>query len=280
MPRSCARRIAIAHRHMGTRMLRMSVCRMCRILLVCLSIAEIAGPRQAHAQARAMPLEQAAPISQYETRAQLDAEAKAADRQGRTSEAWLLRSRLEKGDFQEGDRVVAALLADNKADTMVVRAGKVLQFAGMADLSLAGVLRSELNETLRQHLARYLVNPMVRTTQLFPLTVLGNIGVPGFYYVSPDIVLRDVIMKAGGPKLADLDRMFIRRAGETIWSPADIRVALADGLSLDRLHLRAGDELVVPEKKGKRFTLQNSLMVLSTTTTIYFLYSQVSRRGR
>jgi protein involved in polysaccharide export with SLBB domain len=223
---------------------------------------------------------QAAPMSQYETRAQLEVEAKAAEKQGRTSEAWLLRSRLQKGDFQEGDRVVVGLLTDAKSDTLVVRAGKVLQIAGMADLSLAGVLRSELTETLRQHLARYLVNPNVRTMTLFPLTVLGNVGNPGFYYVSPDIVLRDVIMRAGGPKIADLDKLVIRRAGETIWGPADLRVALADGLSLDRLHLRAGDELFVPDKKGKRFTLQNALMVLSTTTTLYFLSSNFSRRGR
>lgn len=218
-------------------------------------------------------------ITRFETRAQLEVQAKAAEAEGRASEAWLLRSRLQKGDFQEGDRVVVALLSDPKSDTLLVRAGKVLQFTGMADLPLVGVLRAELTDTLRQHLARYLVNSAVRTTPLFPLTVLGNIGTPGFYYVPADIVLRDVIMRAGGPREADLNRVVIRRAGETIWNSADVRVALADGLSLDRLHLRAGDEVYVPARKGKRFTLQNSLMVLSTTTTVFFLYSQIARRN-
>jgi hypothetical protein len=44
--------------------------------------------------------------------------------------------------------------------------------------------------------------------------------------------------------------MVIRRGGEVIWNAQDTRTALADGLSLDRLHLRAGDELYVDDMKG------------------------------
>jgi hypothetical protein len=44
--------------------------------------------------------------------------------------------------------------------------------------------------------------------------------------------------------------MVIRRGGEVIWNAQDTRTALADGLSLDRLHLRAGDELYVDDVRG------------------------------
>jgi hypothetical protein len=57
-------------------------------------------------------------------------------------------------------------------------------------------------------------------------------------------------MKAGGPGGdADLNNVVIRRAGDTIWNAKDTRTAMTDGLSLERLHLRAGDELYVNAQK-------------------------------
>src|SRR2546423_607947 len=50
---------------------------------------------------------------QFETRAQLDSLANAAEKAHRTGEAWLLRTRLEKGDFQEGDRIWVAVEGAN-----------------------------------------------------------------------------------------------------------------------------------------------------------------------
>src|SRR3954471_4405158 len=57
-----------------------------------------------------------------ETRAQLEAEARVAEQQNRTGEAWLLRTRLQRGDFQEGDRIVVTLLGSTTFnDTILVR---------------------------------------------------------------------------------------------------------------------------------------------------------------
>jgi len=174
------------------------------------------------AAAHPLSAQNGVPGASFESRAQLDSAARAAESQGRNAEAFLLRSRLNKGDFQEGDRIVVALANSSKPDTLVVRAGRVLRFPGMNDLALGGVLRSELTESVRRHLARYLVDPDVRIQTLFAVTVVGNIGAPGFYYTSPDVVLRDVLMRAGGPRDADLNRVTIRRAGETIWQAADV----------------------------------------------------------
>ncbi|HMC55902.1 MAG TPA: hypothetical protein VKH19_12055, partial [Gemmatimonadaceae bacterium] len=68
------------------------------------------------------------PGASFETRAQLDSAARSAEGQGRNAEAFLLRSRLNKGDFQEGDRIVISLATVPKPDTLVVRAGRVLRF--------------------------------------------------------------------------------------------------------------------------------------------------------
>jgi protein involved in polysaccharide export with SLBB domain len=190
----------------------------------------------------------------YESRGELETQVKAASAAGRSNEAWLLRTRLEKGDFQEGDRVIVAVQGAS-GDTMVVRAGKVLQFPGMDDMPLEGLLRSELETKLSAHLAKYLRDPSVRATPLVRLGVIGRITRPGFYYTAPDVILPDVIMLAGGPgQDADLNKITIRRGATIIWNAVDTRTALSEGISLDRLHLRAGDEIEIGVQRRFQWT--------------------------
>lgn len=205
----------------------------------------------------------------YESRAHLEAEAREAEGANRAVEAALLRSRLKVGDFQEGDRIVVVLESNPTAtDTMQVRAGKVLQFPRMSEVSLEGVLRSELNDALRRHLSRYLTNPEVRATPLLPLSVLGSVVHPGFFYAPADYLLRDLIMRAGGPGPdAEVSKTEVRRAGKTIWNVKEVRVALAEGLSLDRLHLRAGDEVYVPPQRH-RFQLTTIVGLVSAAAAV------------
>jgi protein involved in polysaccharide export with SLBB domain len=212
----------------------------------------------------------------FDTRAKLEAEAAAAESAHRTSEAWLLRTRLKNGDFQEGDRIVIVLESNpGVTDTLQLRAGKVLQLPHMADLSLEGVLRSELTDTLRHHLSRFLTNPGVRATPLLPLGVFGSVRNPGYYYSPADVVLRDVIMRAGGPLAdADMSKVVVRRSGQAIWSSDDVRVALTDGMSLDRLHLRAGDEVFIPQQRHFQMTTLISLMTASVALVLAFVNSQ------
>jgi hypothetical protein len=213
----------------------------------------------------------------FDDREHLEAAARAAEDAHRTSEAWLLRSRLKNGDFQEGDRIVVVFDANPTAvDTMQVRAGKLLQFPRMSELSLEGVLRSELTDQLRQHLGKYMTNPGVRATPLLPVAVLGSIRNPGFYYAPADVVLRDAIMRAGGPSPdADLGKTVIRRSGQVIWNVDDVRTALAEGLSLDRLHMRAGDEIFIPQER--KFGLSNVVTILSAAVAVSVAVVQLQR---
>jgi hypothetical protein len=197
-----------------------------------------------------------APRREFETRAEIQAQAKAAEAQHRPNEAWLLRQRLEKGDFQDGDRIVVVLHGNAlmpkdftgiSDTTLTVRAGRRLEFPRMADLPLDGVLRSELNDKLTEHFAQYIREPSVRSTPLVRIAVLGLVGRPGYVYTPADSPLSDVIMQSGGPgPEANMAGIVIRRGADVIWDAQDTRAALADGMSLDRLHLRAGDEIVVP----------------------------------
>ena len=195
---------------------------------------------------------------EFESRSEIESQAKAAEAQHRTGEAWLLRQRLEKGDFQDGDKILIVLQGNALMpkdflavpETNTVRAGRHLEFPRMADLSLDGVLRSELNDKLTDYFAHYIKEPSVRSTPLVRIAVLGTVGRPGFVYTQADAPLSDVIMQAGGPGgQANMAGTVIRRGGDVIWNDQDTRAALADGMSLDRLHLRAGDEIYVPAQR-------------------------------
>ena len=212
-----------------------------------------------------------------ETRAMLEQQAKDAEENHRTGEAFLLRNRLERGDFQDGDRIIVQLLGSVPLnDTITVRAGKMLPLPRMDDLPLDGVLRSELNEKLSSHLAKYLRDSTARATPLLRVAVLGQVGRPGFYYTPADVLLSDVLMQAGGPGgNAKLDEMTIRRSGETIWNAQDTRTAVTDGLSLDRLHLRAGDEIYVPAER--RFSWLTALRMVTVAASLVTTIIVLSR---
>lgn len=170
-------------------------------------------------------------------------------------EATELRERLRDGDFQVGDRIVLSVRGDSAlTDTFVVRAGRALSLPNIGEISLAGVLRSELQSFLSKEIARYVREPVVQTSSLIRLAVLGEVIRPGFYAVGSDVLVTDVIMLAGGPNSeADLRKVSVRRGAREVWTADRIHAAMTQGTTLDQLNLRAGDELVIGERKRRGF---------------------------
>ena len=185
--------------------------------------------------------------------------------QRRRAEAARIRERLVQGDFLPGDRVVLNVEGDTAlSNTFTVRAGGVLSLPNLPDASLSGVLRSELEGHLTKHIARYLRNPSVSASSLIRLAVIGEVQRPGFYPVSADVPLSDIVMTAGGPtQAADLGRMTIRRGSAELLSTADLRIALVNGLTVDQLNLRSGDEIAIGARPRKNWPL-----VLTGLTTV------------
>lgn len=160
------------------------------------------------------------------------------------------RERLANGDFRAGDRIAMVVQGEpTLSDTVTVRANQVVHLANMPDISLHGVLRSELQDYLRQQLGRYLRNPDVRAVSLVRVDVLGPVLRPGFYTAPADELVSDVVMQAGGLSAqADINRTVVRR-GEVLVQPASrVQEALARGETLDQLDVRAGDAIVVGER--------------------------------
>jgi protein involved in polysaccharide export with SLBB domain len=200
-----------------------------------------------------------------------------AVRESKRAEAFLLRQRLQAGDFLVGDRVVVKVDGEpTLSDTVVVRTGTMIQLGRLPAIALQGVLRSELEDHLARELAQYVRDPHVTAVPLLRIAVFGQVPRPGYVHVPADMLLSDLLMQAGGPAVtADLAKAEVRRGSERLIAARDVRTALADGISLDALQLRSGDEFTVPLKKNTSLTsLIQAAAVVTGLVSVAFTLSR------
>jgi protein involved in polysaccharide export with SLBB domain len=166
-------------------------------------------------------------------------------------EAEVVRQRLQSGDFQVGDKVVLYVEGEPQlSDTLSVAPGRVLQLPEIEDIPLDGILRSELEAHLETELGRYLRDPDVEANSLVRIAVLGQVGRQGFYTMPASLLVEEALMLAGGPGgNANLDDAEIQRGDRVIWSGDALQEAIIEGRTLDQLSLRAGDRIIVPQRR-------------------------------
>jgi SLBB domain len=175
-----------------------------------------------------------------------------------------------EGDFHVGDRFLFTLTIDSsRTDTVSVRDNVVVTVASLPDLSLKGVLRSELDGVLEAHILRYVKNARVRTVPLTSLSIVGAVGRPGFYWASPDRPLSELIMMAGGPAVdAKLREIEIRRAGKVTLKAKESRDALMRGYTVEQMDVRSGDEVRVPAKR--KWNWQSIIQLMFVVSSLFF----------
>jgi hypothetical protein len=175
--------------------------------------------------------------------------------------------RLQEGDFLVGDRLIVNVAGEKAlSDTFTVRAGQTLVLPDMAPLPLHGVLRSELQKKLQDHVSEYVRNPTVTAEALLRVGILGSVARPGYYNVRADQPLGDLLTVAGGLGTdADLGKARILRDGNEFFPREDVRRALSSGKSLDVLGLQGGDELQVG-RRGAGFG--STLAIISGVATL------------
>lgn len=169
-------------------------------------------------------------------------------------ESALIRARLQEGDFQVGDQVVLVVEREEPlSNTFSVQAGPVLVLPEIGEISLAGVLRSELEDHLRAQLSRYIRDPVVHARSSIRVVITGGVGRAGFHVFATNALLSDVLMAAGGPAAnAAIDQIRIERQGSNIWEGDGLQRAIIEGRTLDQMSLRAGDHIIVPVEEGPR----------------------------
>ena len=170
------------------------------------------------------------------------------------SEAELVRERLRDGDFQVGDQVfisVAGEAAYAQGVTLNVGPNRVIVLPQFGDLSLAGVLRSELTDSVRAFVSRFVREPVVQTRALVRVAVMGAVAQPGFKMLPAESLISDAITAAGGPAgNAKLSAARVERGTERIWHGPVFQEAIADGRTLDQMSIRSGDQIIVPLDTG------------------------------
>lgn len=188
-----------------------------------------------------------------------------------------LRQRLHNGDFVPGDRMYLTVLGDSSlTDTFTVKHDQRLQLPNIPEISLRGVLDSELSSHLSKELARYLKEPQVTAKGLIRLQVMGGIGRPGFMTVPNDQLVTDVIMAAGGPSQSGkFDDAIVKRGSKTFLEKKQFAEAVRTGRSVGDVSLRDGDEIFIPMALTSN-RLSTWMPVLSVVTTIFF----IARGGR
>lgn len=175
-----------------------------------------------------------------------------------------VQDRLTNGDFMPGDKIKLSVLEEpTLSDTFSVKAGRVISLPNIGDVSLQGVLRSELEAYLTQKVAQYIRDPQVHANGLVRLAVLGAVARPGFYLMPASTVASDVLMVAGGPGgNADIGKTIVRRNALPVVDRDQMRQAFADGTTIDQLNLHSGDELVVGDKSsGIKGVLQTAGLI-------------------
>jgi polysaccharide export outer membrane protein len=163
-------------------------------------------------------------------------------------------SNAAPNEFRVGDRV--ALAVDGPlafADTFVVRDGIIIRLPNsIGDISLRGVRRSDVQQYLTQQIGRFVKNPVVHAVPLISIGVLGALVRPGYYSVPTDIVLSDLLTRAGGlAPNADMSKAVVQRHGKTFLDKKQTGVALSTGKTLDDVQIASGDQLVVEEKSAQ-----------------------------
>ena len=184
-----------------------------------------------------------------------------------------VQSRLTDGDFQPGDLIALSVIEDETlTDTFTVRTGRTFKLPNIPEMSLQGVLRSELDSVLTARISEYIRNPQVDAVALIRVAVLGAVNRPGFYSVPAETPAPQVVMIAGGPNQStDLKKVEIRRGEVVILDRTEMSTAFAAGTSIDELNILGGDQFVVGEKSGGwKGTLQTVGLITGLLSGIYF----------
>ncbi len=192
----------------------------------------------------------------------------------------VIEQRLREGDFQIGDRVVLEVEGEpDLSDTLTVRSGPAVNVPVVGPLSLAGVLRSELQEAMETHIESYIRSPVIQTQSLIRLSVIGEVGSPGFYVVPADVPITEILMMAGGPGgNANLTQMRVERGDRRIWEGEAMELAVIRGRTLDQMNVQAGDRVVVPPGGAQRDGWERvrlAATVVGTLSTLTYVVLRV-----
>lgn len=193
-------------------------------------------------------------------------------------QAGAARARLSQGDLRVGDRVVLYVEGEEAlTDTFTVSRERTILLPAIGEVSLSGVLRSELTDHLAEQIGRFVREPVVRSQSFVRVSVTGEVGQPGFHLVAPELPLSEAIMAAGGPvATAKLSNVNIRRDGARVFEGDQLQRAIGRGATVAELQLRSGDDIVVPRRSI--FAVGEVARTVVVVTGVIWAFDRLVRR--
>lgn len=221
-------------------------------------------------------LAQQAPVHPDVANARLAASTAHSERARRSARdrAMAVRARLVEGDFRIGDRIEVRVGGEVPLmDTVTVLQDRRVLLRGIREVSLAGILRSELQLKLRADVIEVVRNATVGARPLMRDAVFGSVVRPGYLTVAGETTLDELLSLSGGlVPTAAVDRVTINRADTTLLSRQEDRLAIASARALDALELRDGDVLDVPPQSppwDRSATISIVTLFLAPLITIF-----------
>ena len=122
-----------------------------------------------------------------------------------------------------------------------------------------------LTDSLTATYRRLLNNPSVSVTVLMRVTVLGEVGRPGFVQADATMSVGDLISQAGGlTPLANRDKIQLLRDGRVLVA------SLGPGTILQRTPVQSGDQVFVPQRgwmaRNGHYFLTGAISVATAVT--------------
>lgn len=131
---------------------------------------------------------------------------------------------------------------------------------------VSGVAPDSLRAQLVRAYAVYLVDPSIEVVFLRRIRVLGAVRNPGLYPADPTMTLRDALALAGGATPdGNQKKLILMRTGMK-----NQDVGLTDRLG--DLHVRSGDQIVVPERSWMSRNPGIVASLIAATVTLFIAF--------
>lgn len=202
-------------------------------------------------------------------------------RSAKQKEATAIKSRLDEGDLRSGDEIKVDVLAEPGLSAVyTVTPARTIVLPAGYEVSMRGVLRSEVQGYLTTQLKRYVNDPNVTASASVRIAIFGGVGKPGFYNVPANKLLSKMLQDdAGGPaNNFKPEKSQILRDDKVFIDGPEFSAALYKGVTLDQLNIQAGDVIQIAVKPSTS-TLVSVLGVVSGLAGLIFIVRQISRSG-
>jgi hypothetical protein len=169
-----------------------------------------------------------------------------AIRSAKQAEADIIRERLAEGDIRPGDDIKVDILAEPGLSAVyTISPSRTLLLPGGSAIPMQGVLRSEVQDYLKQALKRYVIDPTVTVTTYVRISMFGALNKPGVFAAPASTLLTEEVMRDGGGPTNNVrwERSTIKRGDRVIVDGPSFALAVRQGATLDQLNVQAGDRI-------------------------------------